>query len=445
MEYQEARDYIEQIRKRTGSEYSLRSVDALRRKMGCPESGQTVIHLAGTNGKGSVGAYLAAGLAAMGYTVGRFASPCVRHYRDQFQRIGAGNTCGMGESVSQEEYAAALTQIRQVLDAWDETQMPLPTAFEIETILSWCLFAKWQVDFSIVECGMGGALDATNCLPQSAVTVLCSVGLDHCGFLGESLEEITRSKAGIFRDGTPIVSQHQLPEVEKTLQEICGQGAYNLTMTEPVVPEQCHIDQRKMFYQYHGMTFCLRQPVYYQAANACLAWRVLEVLAGQGRLSSPTQKTANAFSEVCWPGRFQILSQSPLVILDGAHNPQGAQALASGLEKCVDKGSCRIMMGVFADKDYPGILEQIVPYAREFCAVRAPGVRGLPAEKLADAVRDVCRRGNAAVSQVQVETGTIADTLQRWITNGDQSPVIICGSLSFQREVWDFFDTRQSI
>ena len=206
MNYSEAVNYIENLQAEAGSDLSLKQVKYLADMIGNPENKSRIIHIAGTNGKGSVGNFIAGILAMSGYTVGRYVSPALFDYKEKIQKI-TGNIYGLQkEYISEEEVADNITYLVEKTEEIKKEGKKTPTAFEIETVMAYKVFADWKVDVAVVETGMGGRLDATNIVEKPVLSVITSISMDHMGYLGDTLLAIAKEKYGIIKNSVPVVA-----------------------------------------------------------------------------------------------------------------------------------------------------------------------------------------------------------------------------------------------
>lgn len=441
MNYQEARDYIEKIQTELASDYTLQDVTKLCSLMGRPERRLRVIHIAGTNGKGSVGAYLSNALAMCGYTVGRYISPAVFDYRERIQKL-SGNSFGVDvEWISEAEVAEQMTKLSAAIEQMCRGPYGHPTAFEIETVMAFCQMAQWHVDVAVVETGMGGLLDATNIIERPVLTVLTQISTDHTSVLGETLEEIARHKFGILKACVPVVSIRQELSVMEMLRELCQRKGLVLRVAEPSRLTQQEFGLEGTKFSYDGNRYRLKQLGSYQPENAIVALEALKQLSQNGFHKINISSIQSAFWETRWMGRFELVSRSPFLLVDGAHNPSGAMGLKKSLETYFPGERFTYIFGVFRDKDYQGILAQTLSLARRVYTVRAPGQRGTDPEELARVVkrcgvpRDIPVRSCANVREALQETGR----------QGQKERIIVFGSLSFLEEVYRYFDTTAYI
>lgn len=441
MNYQEARAYIEKIQTELASDYTLRDVAELCERMGRPDRRLRIIHIAGTNGKGSVGAYISNALAMCGYTVGRYVSPTLFDYRERIQKI-AGTEFGVEtEWISSEEVAERMTELADNIDKMCQKGFTHPTAFEMETVMAFDQMAKWDVDVAVIEVGMGGMLDATNIIDRPLLTVFTEISMDHTRILGDTLEQIAEQKFGIIKAGTPVVSIRQEPVIMERLREICQRRGLKLQIAEPEQLVQLEFSMAGTRFFYQGSSFYLSQLGCYQPENVIVALEVMKQLSQLGFHKINISSVRAALKETKWLGRFEIVSKSPFLILDGAHNPSGAKVLRKSLEMYFPAERFTFVFGVFRDKDYQGILQQMLPLARRVYTVRAAGERGMEPEELAGVVRQYTLKREIPVESC-INIAAALDKIQR---QGEKEKIIVFGSLSFINEVYLYFDTAMYI
>ena len=381
MNFEEAKNYTEN----TGSAGIIPGTDVIKEllgRLGNPEKQLKVIHVAGTNGKGSVCSYLEYALSECGLNVGRYASPSVFDFLERI-RIGLRN-------ITEEEYAEAVTDVRK---AAEEMAIP-PTGFEAETAAAFLFFCNKKTDVVIVECGMGGRDDATNVFDSPLATVFASISMDHMRFLGNTPEEIAVNKAGIMKKNTPAIIS-RMPHVYCAgkdcdpagilEREALEKGAVCIRTEENIIPEG----------------FVNPLSASYQNDNLNTALWTLKILEGRLAESFPSKSITSdtymaGIAKTRHPGRFEKLSESPVIIRDGAHNPGAARALKDALdsdETLPEDKKIHLIMGVFKDKDYRQILGIMMPGTSSFTAIDLPDpVRGLPKEDLATAALEVSEK-----------------------------------------------------
>ena len=400
MNYEEARVYLEQASK-YGSVLGLESMKGLLDKLDNPQDQLRFIHIAGTNGKGSVLAYLSTILQKAGYRIGRYISPTLFSYRERIQVNG--------QRIEKDALARHITVIARAVEEIKRRQEPIPTVFEIETALAFLYFKEKKCDIAVVETGLGGALDATNVIKTTLLEVIAPIGLDHMDVLGKTLGEIAAQKAGIIKEGTRVVTAAQEPEAREVLERVCREKNCRLRQVEPQKLKDIHYgwDQQSFSYkQWENVQISLAGK--FQIQNAALALEAAEQLREES-FDLPDTAVYEGMRETCWRGRFTVVSREPVVILDGAHNPQAARALKNSLEQYFSGKKLYYVFGVFRDKDYKKIIELTAPAAEHIITVETPdNPRALPAEEL----REEVKRLNPAVESADsVESAVEKSTM----------------------------------
>lgn len=443
MNYQQARAYIEEIQRQQAGGYRLDEVTELAERMGRPDRGLRIIHIAGTNGKGSVGAYIANALALSGYTVGRYVSPTLFDYRERIQKL-SGNPFGVEvEWIREREVAEQVTELAAAVSRMEASGYGKPTAFELETVMAFSQMVRWQVDVAVIEVGMGGAQDATNIIERPELTVFTAISRDHMEYLGETLEEIADQKLGIIKAGVPVVSVRQDSVVQEKLKGLCRRRGLKLRIAEPeqIVRKIYSLEGTRFVYQ--GVRFKLSQLGCYQPENAITALEALRQLEKNGFHKINISSIQLALRTTKWPGRFELVSRDPFLFLDGAHNPAGAAALKRSLEIYFPAERFCFIFGVFRDKDYRGILREMYPLASRVYTVRAEGSRGMAPEELARVVREAGIRFGREIPVTGCPNTAAA--LQEIRRSGRREKILVFGSLSFLKDVYRYFDTEPYI
>lgn len=419
MNYKEARVYLEEISK-YGSVLGLENMRELLRRLGNPQEDLKFIHISGTNGKGSVLAFLSTVLSGAGYRTGRYISPTLFSYRERIQVDE--------EPIKKESLALHVTEIAKAVEEMKKENAGSPTAFEIETALAFLYFKEKQCDIVVLETGLGGAQDATNVIKTSIMEVLASISMDHMEFLGDTLEKIATQKAGIIKSNTKVVSALQKPEAEAVIKKVCEEKHCSLHVVEPELLTDISygFDEQSFSYK-NWKNVKIRLAGSYQFLNAALALEALETLRTLGFVISDEQ-IYRGFEKTCWRGRFTVIAKDPTVIIDGAHNPGAAKELKHSLEIYFSGKNLHYIMGVFKDKEYNKVIELTAPLAKHIITVQTPGnPRALPAEELKEAVAKVNPSVEAADSIEEAVTKSLKNA-------GKDDAVIIFGSLSFLGE-----------
>ena len=476
MNYTEARAFIDRVAVK-GNELGLDTITNLLELLGNPQDELKFIHIAGTNGKGSVLAYLYTVLREAGYTVGRYISPTLFSYRERIQ-VGEGRVVGDADReiqerkksagpeeslgtdyISREDFAECASMAVAAYEEMERRGRKLPTVFEVETAISLLYFKKRACDLVLLEVGMGGRLDATNIIRTPVLTVLTSISMDHMEFLGNTLAEIAWNKAGILKPGVPVVSAHQQPEAERVIREeaaakgcpcafarpeeitdvrenifgeICGQtenSRCDIDRNKGELRERdyvCPVGYQSFVYAPFGrILIALAGP--HQRENAALALECIGILRQSGYTISD-EAVREGFRKTEWKGRFSVIHRDPLVIIDGAHNPDAAKVLRRSIKEYFPKQRKYYIFGVFSDKEYDKIIEITAGLAEHIFAVETPdNPRALPARELAKAVSRV----NPSVEAVE----SIAEAVRRsFQMAGPDDVILVFGSLSFLAE-----------
>ena len=360
-----------------------RMVDLLER-LGRPQDDLRFVHVAGTNGKGSVCAYLASVLQAAGYKVGLFTSPFILCFEERI-RVN-------GENIRAEELARAVQAVRPAAEAVEADTGDHPTEFELMAAVAFEHFRAVGCDIVVLEVGLGGRLDATNVIDASEASVICRIGLDHTDLLGDTVAAIAGEKAGIVKPGCPVASWPQEREAMAVIEAVAAERGCELFVpdfSQLAVEPLAGAALRRFSWQ--GQEFETRLLGSYQPFNAALALETVRVLRGRG-WDIPEEAEVAGIASARWPGRFEMVAASPLTIVDGGHNPQGAEALAASLADLLGeegRGSVDFALGVLADKDYPAMVRAVAPWARSFSVYAPTSPRALSADELAACVREV--------------------------------------------------------
>lgn len=382
MTYQEARGYIGE-RGKLGSVLGLETMTRLMDRLGNPQDQLKIVHVAGTNGKGSTVAILASILDASGYRVGCYNSPAVFDVREQI-RVN-------GKWIGEEDVAEGIDCIKAAITQMEQAGEPGPTSFEVETALAFWYFAKCGCEIGVIEVGLGGDLDATNIVKSTVCSVITSLSYDHMGILGNTLEEIALHKAGILRPMTPAVLDTfgETPERKRAwdvIREECRKKKVCLYTTEPYEVQFVGVeDGRQIFHYRKYWNLKMSMAGRYQVYNACLAIEAADELARQG-MHITEQDIRVGIERASWPGRFERIHSRPTVILDGAHNPGGAARLRESLDLYFTNKRILYIMGVLGDKDYQDVIRITHSAADLIYTVTPPNPRALPAKQLAEAV-----------------------------------------------------------
>lgn len=404
MTYPETLQHIYAL-SRFGIKPGLDRITRLLGALGNPQDAFATVHLVGTNGKGSTASFLAAILNAGGYRTGLFTSPHLISFTERIRIDGA-----------EIDELSVVRLTERVMKAAPEES----TFFEIITALAVLHFAEQGVEVAVFEAGMGGRLDATNAL-NGLLALITSISLDHTEYLGSRIGEIAVEKAGICKAKAPVLSARQHPEAARVIARharelesplyLCGEHF-------DAVWEEGKLNYRGLALSLDGLSPGLSG--LYQSGNAALALAGAELLSGAGFPVAP-EALRLGVERASWPGRMELFPGEPRVLLDGAHNPAGAQALAQALS-LIPRGRLFLVAGVMGDKELSGILSPLLPLADQVFAVAPAIERALPAAQLAA----FCRGAGA----VALEAGSVAQGIALARAAADANDlVLVCGSL----------------
>ena len=404
---------------------TLDRIAALTDALGSPQFSYPTIHIGGTNGKTSTSRMIDSLMTKLDYRTGRFTSP---HLDSILERISI-----KGEPISPEGFVATYNDIALYLDLIDSRQPNPLSYFEVLTAMAFVAFAEFPVDIGIIEVGMGGEWDSTNVLSPS-VSVITPIGMDHAAYLGNTVEEIAKTKAGIIKPESHVVLAAQEPSVAKILLERVAEKSaipYREGIEFGVTKRDIAVGgQLITFAGIHGEYKDIFLPLYgsHQASNAAVSLATVEAFVGQ-KLSN--ELVSGAFASVTSPGRFEILHRDPTVIVDAAHNPHGAKALAKTISNEFDFQSIFGVVAILGDKDVVGILRELEPVVSRIVVTENTSERALPKEelfKIAQSVFGIDRTFMEADLQSAITYSMEQATLLNQVSDGSNA-VLITGSV----------------
>ena len=423
MKYREALEYAESCRV-YGVAPGLETIRELLARLGNPERKLKLIHVAGTNGKGSVVCMISSVLAAAGYRTGRYISPVLSDYREQFEING--------RMIGKAELGRYMEILRDAAESMTAEGLAHPTPFEMGTALAFLWFRDKKCDLAVVETGMGGLLDATNVIPPPLLCVLTSISMDHMAALGETPARIAAQKAGIIKPGSSVVSIMQQPEVMAVIEETCERLGCPLDVASVQEAKSVRMSPERTRLSWNGYkNLLLPLAGSYQVDNCVLALHALRILAKLG-FGIPEEKLRTGLAAVQWHGRFEVLGKKPLFVADGAHNEDGARRLSESLHLYFADRRIILITGILQDKQADRILEQLCVLAAAVITVTAgPNPRGMPAVPALDlAERAKAYHGNVTAADSLEEAVEMA-----YLLAGEEDVILACGSLSFQGEL----------
>ena len=403
--------------------------------IGNPHKGLRCVHLAGTKGKGSTAVMLSSMLVSCGYKVGLYTSP---HMIDIRERIRIN-----GEMVRESELTKLIITVGKAATKLKQNE---PTYFEILTAAAFLYFAEREVDIAIIETGLGGRLDSTNVI-KPEVCAITSISRDHTSVLGESLPEIAQEKAGIFKAGVPIVSAPQPPAVKEVLQKAAEHTNSRLQFTG----EDIHFSYRFESSRTMGphTRICVTTPAAkfehlhvpllgdHQAVNCSVALGCMSALKERG-FEIDEQKAIEGLSKVKLPGRMELVSETPRVMVDGAHNAASIEALMRAIGQNIPYDSMVVIFGCKSEKDIPGMLRHLQLGADKLIFTEAGPVRSADPQDLLAAYSDMCGK----MAQVAPKLPEALEIAYRAV--GAEDLICICGSFQLVGRAKRLFSARNN-
>ena len=400
---QEAAELVHQ-RAWVGQRPGLDRIRRLLGRLGGPQEKLKFVHIAGSNGKGSTAAMLASVLTAAGLKTGLYTSPHLWRFHERFQVDGV--------PISDAVLADIAARVLEAAE--DETE------FELMTAIGMVFFLRSGCDIIVLETGLGGRLDSTNIIPAPEAAVITNIGLEHTELLGDTAEQIAAEKAGIIKPGCGAVLYGQSQGVQAVVEDVCRRLEVPLTVTAP--PQALSAGPEGRTFTYRGAgPYRISLLGEYQVSNAAVALETVNVLRRRGWAISEDALT-RGLSQARWPGRMELARRSPDVLLDGGHNPQCMEALARSLRELYPGKKLIFLTGVLADKNWPAMMGELLPLAKEFYTITPDSPRAMSAAGLAAWLEG---RGSRAVP-----CGSVRDGLdQALAAAGPQDAVCACGSL----------------
>lgn len=410
MDYAGAMQYIEGKGK-LGQRPGLDSIKELLLRLGNPQDKIKCLHIAGTNGKGSIFSFLQDVLLEAGYSVGRYISPTVFSYLERFQIDK--------EEMDEAMFAGLLERVRKAEKAMISEGYPEPTAFETETAVAFLYFYTMKVDYALIECGMGGRLDGTNVMKHPDISVIAQISRDHMQFLGNTLTDIASEKAGIIKENSICVSAPQTNEAAEVLMKSCLNNRTDMYMVRQDDISVYNMDIMGSTFSYKGEAYTISLPGEYQVINAATA-----IEAAYHIPNVSTDIIKSAIKKTRWPGRFTVVGKHPYIIVDGAHNEQAWILLKKSLHKYFTNKKIIYIIGVLRDKEYERMVDILCDTMKRAITVTPDNPRGLNKDILAALIKargvDVCTAdGHDMAMQLALEGAACDDV------------IVVCGSLSF--------------
>jgi len=409
-----------------GIKPGLKRMEMLMDLLGHPERRLKFIHVAGTNGKGSTCAFLTRSLLALGYDVGTFTSPYIEKYTNRMQYNG--------KDIEEEQLLTLANKLYPLVQEVAQTELGSPTMFEVSTALAVMYYGQMTYpDYVVWEVGLGGRLDSTNFV-NPVVSVITNVGQDHMDILGDTIGQIAAEKAGIIKSGVPVVCTAESPEAIEVIKEAALSKKATLYLLDNQFNyEKIAVEENKQvlnftgpFRQYRDVTITMNGP--HQLKNVSAALMTLEVLRQYHALIVEDEDLYAGLRKTQWAGRLELVSENPRILLDGAHNPEGAEALTQALKETYKYNKLHLMMGMISTKYHLGYLRHILPIVDTLVVTEPDYLKKEDAHSLAVKVREIMNEMNLNID-VSVETNwkTGLDKLKSRTEQGDLA--VVSGTL----------------
>ena len=406
-----------------GSRLGMERMNVLLEKLGNPHKELQVIHVAGTNGKGSVCKYIEEGLAACGYNVGLYTSPFIEKFNERI-RLG-------GRDISDEDLDIYTERVLSAVKEMVEEGYDSPTEFEVVTTIALLYYKEKKADITILEVGLGGKGDSTNVVPKPLICAITSISYDHMDRLGNTLGEIAADKAGIIKPGVPVISNVDAPEAARVIAKAAyeqGSRLYDISKIKFEISEQTPFSQ-KVSMELYGTDYSdvtTTMTGRHQGENLKTALAVIEVLRKERKIKVERSSLYAGLKKAAQPGRFEVLSgdenNPPMIIIDGAHNEAGAGALQDTVDKYCAGKKILLITGMLADKQVEEILKHFVKITKDIIITEPDNPRKLSVEKLDGKLKQM------GVSPIKASDAAEAVSKARSIWC-DYEAVIFAGSL----------------
>lgn len=414
MDKKEAVAFLESQRwagKRTGRDRAA----GLLALLGNPQNDLKFIHVAGSNGKGSTCAMLFYVLKEAGYRVGLFTSPYIEDFSERIR---------VGDELIGDHDIVRLTEL--IIPAAEKMDEP-PSFFELVTAMAMLWYREMGCDIVVLETGLGGEFDSTNVIEPPLVSVITNIGIEHAEFLGNTIEEIAKAKAGIIKAKSPVICYDTDPAALSVIRNKCHECGCRLRVADSEKINHVSVDLSGMSFS-HEVYGNLSLPLIggHQLKNAAVSLLVIDELINQGYRISP-EDIRRGLSKVHWPARFEVLGLDPLFILDGAHNPQCCRALADTLEQVLPERNITFITGLLGDKDYKEMLGMVVPLGKRMICLTPDSPRAMDKERLKALAMEM------APDMTVLTVDSVEEAIDMGISAGD--PIVVFGSLYLAGEV----------
>ena len=400
MTYDKTLEWLDEVAL-VGSKLGLSRTCELLELMGNPQNKLKFIHVAGTNGKGSVCACLSEVLSQAGYKTGMYTSPHLMRINERFKIDG--------KDIDDREFAALITKVRDITESMSERA----SQFEVLTAAAFEYFYKEGCDIVILETGLGGRLDSTNVINAPEVTLITTIEMDHMAELGDTIEKIALEKAGIIKRGTKVVVDGRNTSVMHVFEKACKEQGCKLIISEIEKIENLRVSLEQSKFDYKDIkNIDLSLTGLYQPGNAILAVEGIKILIEKGfKISDEDIKAA--LKKVHWQARFEIMDKEPYFIIDGSHNPAGVSETVKSIKAYFPDKKIRFIIGILSDKNIDEILTDIKPLAKEVAVITPPSSRACKAEDMIKLVEEKISVSNRAFESIKEAVDYMLDSAKK--------------------------------
>lgn len=418
MNYKESLKYIADTHK-FGIRLGLDCTGKLLELLGNPQENLKVVHVAGTNGKGSVCSFVANILKEEGYKVGLYTSPYLETFTERI-RVN-------GENIPEDDVARIITLIKDKIDIMVSEGYSSPTEFEIVTAMAFYYYNEQKMDYVVLEVGLGGRYDSTNVIKNPLVSVLVSISLDHIGVLGDTIGKIAYEKAGIIKENGTAIVYKQVKEAENVIKEVCKEKNANYI---EVNFDNINIKKSDIYSQVYDCDIMgekfddieIKLIGDHQINNSVVALNVIKYLRDNKNVKISNEAIRIGLLTTKWPGRIEKIKENPMFIIDGAHNEDGAKSLAKALDKNFPNKKLTMLIGMLADKDIDSVLEILMPKFDKVITTTPNNDRAISSEELKKKI-------SKYIDNV-ISIDNIEDAVNYTLNNSKEDDVIIsAGSL----------------
>ncbi len=419
MTYTEALEYIHSVTWK-GSRPGLERITELCRLLGNPERELRFIHVAGTNGKGSICRMLSEILTVAGYRVGLFTSPYIEHFNERIMLDG--------DDIADDDLASATELVKQFADTMEDS----PTEFELITAIAFVYYRRMGCDIVVLEAGLGGRLDSTNVISDAELSVITGIDLDHTELLGDTTSKIAAEKAGIIKPSSPVLFGEGDDSAEQVIRDRAlqlGAPYYRTNFSAVKLFDSSLVGTR---FEFDGTEYCMKMLGLFQLRNAATVLSAVKILRRRG-FDIPERAAKEGIARAYWKARFERLSDSPLVIYDGGHNPQGIRGAVENIQNYLSgytpDGKVVLLMGVMADKAHREMISELSSVAAHAYCVTPNNARSLSGENMAAEFESF---GVCAESFEELEAGVGAACS---MATAESRPLVCLGSLYMYADV----------